>query len=170
MNEFTAHLISSASMNIFPQNILSFFKNYFDEENNLEGNWRVALSEIIFPAKINRLNKSDLTIFSSKRLKVYEKSIPFDDVSRPYEGERAITGIGSYENHDNLLGSSKTATELPHFDYQFNKIKWVLFIFFGRNEGITFPDNEILSVLGFKGFMMILVIKLDTRCWKLLKI
>ena len=38
---------------------------------------------------------------------------------------------------------------MPHFDYQFNKINGVLFLFFGKNEGITFPDNEIPSILGF---------------------
>ena len=58
MNEFTVHLFSSASMKIFPQNTLSSFKN-FKEEINLEGDWRVALSEIIFPTKINQVNKSD---------------------------------------------------------------------------------------------------------------
>ena len=68
MNEFTVHLVSSASMNIFPQNTLSSFKNYFNEEISLEGDWRVALSEIIFPAKINQVNKSDLKIFSSEVL------------------------------------------------------------------------------------------------------
>ena len=97
-------------MNIFLQNTLSSFKNYFNEEINLEGDWRVALSEIIFPAKINQMNKSDVRIFSSECLKFYEKSIPFDAVSRPYEGERAIIGIGSYENRDHLLRSLKTAT------------------------------------------------------------
>ena len=40
---------------------------------------------------------------------------------------------------------------MPHFDYQFNKITGVLFLFFGKNEGITFPDNEILSIIGFNG-------------------
>ena len=151
MNEFTVHLVSSASMNIFPQNTLSSLKNYFNEEINLEGNWRVALSEIIFPAKRNQVNKSDLKIFSSEGLKFYEKSIPFDAVSRPYGGERAIIGIGSYENRDHLLRSLKTATGLPHFDYQFNKINGVFFLFFGKNEGITFPDIKIPSILGFNG-------------------
>ena len=88
MNEFMVHLVSSASMSIFPQNTLSSFKNYFNEEINLEGDWRVALSEIIFQAKINQVNKSDLKIFSSEGLKFYEKSIPFDAVSRPYGGEK----------------------------------------------------------------------------------
>ena len=161
MNEFTVHLVSSASMNIFPENTLSSFKNYFNEKIYLEGDWRVALSEIIFPAKINQGNKSDLKIFSSEGLKFYEKSIPFDAVSRHYGGERAIIGIGSYENRDHLLRSLKTASGLPQFDYQFNKINGVLFLFFGTNEGITFPDNKNPSRL---------VIILDTTCWTLLKI
>ena len=92
-----------------------------------------------------------MKIFSSEGLKFYENSIPFDAVSRPYGGERAIIGIGSYENRDHLLRSLKTATGLPHFDYQFNKINEVLFLFFGKSEGITFPDNEIPSILGFNG-------------------
>ena len=151
MNEFTVHLVSSASRNIFPQNTLSSFKNYFNEEIKLEGDWRVALSEIIFTARINPVNKSDLKIFSSEGLKFYEKSIPFDAVSRPYEGQRAIIGFGSYENREHLLRSLKTASGLPHFYYQFNKINGVLFLFSGKNEGITFPDNENPSILGFNG-------------------
>ena len=138
MNEFTVHLVSSASMNIFPQNTLSSFKNYFNEQINLEGDWRVALSEIIFPAKINQVNKSDLKIFSSEGLKFYQKSIPFDAVSKPYGGERAIIGIGSYENRDHLLRPLKTASGLPHFDCQFNKINGVIFLFFGKTKELLF--------------------------------
>ena len=45
----------------------------------------------------------------------------------------------------------KTATGLHHFDYQFYNINGVLFLFLRKNEGITFPDNEIPSILGFNG-------------------
>ena len=93
-------------MNIFPQNALSSFKNNFNEEINLKGDWLVAISEIVFPAKINQVNKSDLKIFSSEGRKFYEKSIPFDAVSRPYGGEQAIIGIGSYEKFFEILKNS----------------------------------------------------------------
>ena len=79
MIEFTVHLFSPASLNIFPQNTLSSFKNYFNKEINLEGDWRVALSENI-PAKIKQVNKSDLKIIFSEGLKFYEENIPFDAV------------------------------------------------------------------------------------------
>ena len=50
MNEFTFQLLSSASMKIVPLSTLSS-KFYINEVINLEGDWRVATSEIIFPAK-----------------------------------------------------------------------------------------------------------------------
>ena len=80
MKEFKAHLGSSASMKIFPQNTLSSFKIFLKEKFNLEGDWRVALSKIIFPAKINRVNIKELKIFSSDVLKFYEKNISVDAV------------------------------------------------------------------------------------------
>ena len=95
------------------------------------------------------MKKIELKIDSSEGLKFYEKSIPFDAVSRPYRAERAIIGIGSYENRYHLLRSLKTATGLPHFDYQLYKINGVLFLFFNKKEGITFPDSEISSILDF---------------------
>ena len=49
--EFTVHVISSASMEIFDSNTLSSFRNFFNDEIQLAGDWRVALSEIIFPHK-----------------------------------------------------------------------------------------------------------------------
>ena len=97
------------------------------------------------------MNKSDLKIFSFEGFKFYEKSVPFDAVSRPYGGERAFIEFGSYEDRDHFLRSLKTATGLTHFDYQFNKISGVLFLFFGKNEGFTFPDNKIPSILGSNG-------------------
>ena len=41
------------------------FQKLFQWKNNLEGDWRVALSEIIFPAKMNQVNKSDLEILKA---------------------------------------------------------------------------------------------------------
>ena len=125
-------------MNKFPQNTLSSFKNYSNEEIKLERDWRVASSEIIFPEIINQLNKSDLKIFASEVLRFCEKIIPFDAVPRSYGGEQAIIGTGSYENRDHLLRFIKTATRLPHFDYQINKINGVFFIFLVKTKELLF--------------------------------
>ena len=90
-------------------------------------------------------------ILSSESLKFYEKNIPFDAVSRPCGVGRRIIGIASYENLDHLLRSTKTASGLTNFNYQYNKINGVLFLLFGKNEGITIPDLVISSIHGFNG-------------------
>ena len=47
-DELTVHLIS---MEHFPEKILASFRNFCKEEIAAEGDWRVALSKIIFPTK-----------------------------------------------------------------------------------------------------------------------
>ena len=44
-DEFTVHVISSASMEIVDQNTLASFGNFFNDEIQLSDDWRVALSE-----------------------------------------------------------------------------------------------------------------------------
>ena len=99
------------------------------------------------------MNKNDLNIFYSEGPEFFDRNITFIAVSRSYEGENAIIGIGSYEKGDHLIKSWKTATGLPHFDYKFIKISGVLFLFYGKNKGNTFPDNGIPSTLVFSGIL-----------------
>ena len=40
-DKFTVHVISSASMDIFQENTLANFKNFFNDENNLTGDWKL---------------------------------------------------------------------------------------------------------------------------------
>ena len=54
-HEFTVPVISSASMDISHENTLANFRNFFNDEINLTGDWRVALGEIIFPTKIEHI-------------------------------------------------------------------------------------------------------------------
>ena len=54
-DSFTVTLVSSASMNIFSENSLANFKNLLNEEINLQGEWKVALTEITFPTHINNV-------------------------------------------------------------------------------------------------------------------
>ena len=61
-----------------------------------------------------------------------------------------LINAGSYENLEHLIKAIKTATGLTNFSHQYNKIT-ILVLFFGRNEGITFPDEEILRTLCFGG-------------------
>ena len=63
---FTITLVSSASINVFKDNALANFKNLLSEEINLQGEWRVAVTEITFPTQIN--NVTDINIFTTKKI------------------------------------------------------------------------------------------------------
>ena len=47
-NEFAVHFISTTSMDYFPSNTPASFINFFKKKLALDGDWRVAISEIIF--------------------------------------------------------------------------------------------------------------------------
>ena len=50
MDSFTIVLVSNATSELFPDNILSSFTNFLPEQVNLEGHWEVAVSEISYPS------------------------------------------------------------------------------------------------------------------------
>ena len=138
-DEFTVHVISSASMEIFDQNTLASFRNFFNDEIQLSGDWRVALSGIIFPTKIQHVVNGDLIAYS---LKGYEdsKRISSDAnvISRPYSGEKFSFMTGNFETVAQLLFTIKRTVGLPNFSFREIKSTGKYEILFGKNEGITF--------------------------------
>ena len=70
-NEFTVHVVSSASMEKFGSTTLASFRNFFNDEIQLSGDWRVELSEIIFPIKIENIFDGNIAVYN---LKSYESS------------------------------------------------------------------------------------------------
>ena len=54
-DSFSVTLMSSASMNIIIDNSLASFKNLLNEKINLQGERRVALSEVTFPTHFNNV-------------------------------------------------------------------------------------------------------------------
>ena len=95
-DEFTVHVISSASMEIFDQSTLVSFKNFFNDEIQLSGDWRAALSEIIVPTKVQHVVNRGLRAYS---LKGYEESQIISSeanvISRPSSGEKFSFMTGS---------------------------------------------------------------------------
>ena len=90
-DEFTVLVVSSASMEIFVSNTLASFRNFFNDEIQLSGDWRVVLSEIIFPTKIENIVNGNLTVYN---LKDYEDSQKMSSganvISRPYSGQKVM--------------------------------------------------------------------------------
>ena len=71
MDQVEVHLLSTASLEIFGDNTLAAFKNQLPQNISLEGHWRVALSEILFPSEISNVYTDFFNTFTlSKRRKM----------------------------------------------------------------------------------------------------
>ena len=68
-DSFTVNLVTSASMNIFSENSWANFKNLLSEEINLQGEWKVALTEITFPAHINNVTDTKLIYYKKGKVR-----------------------------------------------------------------------------------------------------
>ena len=60
MDEFDIYLESTGSMEACRQNTMACFRNVLAEPLQLEGDWRVALAEIIFPTSIKNVTKKGI--------------------------------------------------------------------------------------------------------------
>ena len=137
-------------MGVFTDNTLANFKNLFSEEIILEGDWRVALSEVIFPAFIYNVVDTEVRVYRKKE-KLENRTNSEFTVSKPYIGERGSVLKGAYENVEELIQQLNNQLKLE-MKAKVNKVTGHVNITFkNKEEGITFPTPQIPSLLGFKG-------------------
>ena len=161
-------------MEIFDQNTLASFRNFFNDEIQLSGDWRVALSEIIFPTKIEHITNGVLISYSLSGLEDHQRnSSGANAISRPYNGERLSFMPGTFDTVPQFLATIKKTVGLPNFSFREIKSSGKLEIVFGKYEGITFPIDEIPRIIGFKGVPdgrgTHIGYKMDTTANKLMK-
>ena len=151
-DEFTVDVISRASMEIFDQNRLASFWYIFNNEVQLSGNWRVALSEIMFLIKIQHDMNGDLIAYSLKGYEDSQKSSSDANViSGHYSREKFSIMTGNLDTVAQLLFTIKRTVGLPSFLFREIKSTGKYEILFGKNVGITFHSEEIFSIVGFTG-------------------
>ena len=118
-DDFTVHAISSASMEIFDQKTLASFRNFFNDEIQLSGGWRVALSGIIFPTKIEHITNGVLISYSLSGLEDHQRnSSGANVISRLYNGERLAFMPGTFNIVPQLLATIKRTVCLPNFSFR----------------------------------------------------
>ena len=146
-DEFTVHLVSSASMEMFDSNTLASFRNFFNDEIQLSGDWRVALNEIILPTNMENIVNGNLTVYNLKDYEYSQKmSYGANVISRAYSGEKLAFMPGTFDTMAQLLVTIKRTVGLPQV-----KSSGKYEILLGKHEGITFPSEKIPSIIGFEG-------------------
>ena len=58
---------------------------------------------------------------------------------------------GIYSSLDQLMDKLRRIAQFKQFDFSFDKITHKLVVQFGANERFSFENEEVLSILGFKG-------------------
>ena len=141
--EFTIDLISNASMEIFGENTMAKFRNQLAQPLMLEGEWQVALSSISFPSNINNINSDGLVVYVNSGAEL--------DASHNRSGHLRKIRKAVYNSLDQLMDELRRIVHLKQFDFTFDKITQKLVLQFGANEGLSFENEEVPSILGFKG-------------------
>ena len=108
-------LVSSASSNVFKDNTLANFKNLLSEEVNLQGEWRVAVTQITFPTLIKKITDSNI-VYYEKDWVIESMKIEKDKISRPYLGETSKITKGEHMNIGQIKDEIRRKTELEKLD------------------------------------------------------
>ena len=87
MDEFEVHFLFTASLEIFGDNTLAAFNNQLPQNISLEGDWRVALSKIIFPSEINNVYTDFFHYVHTAKKKEDEKNLDEIDQDKAEETE-----------------------------------------------------------------------------------
>lgn len=142
---FTVHLVSSASMDLFPSNTLSSFRNYLSEALNLDGTWAVALTEITFPSNIYNVSDTKINVYESNEESGNEELS--DVVVRRRVPKTVHVRPGCYASVIDLLIEIQNTSGLD-MEYNIDDITQKLTLIMKENEGLTFSSQQIPALLG----------------------
>ena len=160
MNEFELHLLSTASLNIFMDNTLASFKNQLPQNVSLEGDWCVALSEIIFPSRIHNVTTKFLYLVSKveQPKKRNTQDDPLEDNQSPKENVIQVYNKcklvpGEYETITDLVDHLRNVSDSSISVQQTRDMENAdkIGLRFPAYTGWTFPDRNIPNLLGFQG-------------------
>ena len=142
-SEFTIDLLSNASMDVFNGNTMASFRNQLSQPIHLQGEWQVALTSLSFPSNIKNVNSGEIVVYKNSM------SNPNESSNRSGQLRKIRTGI--YNSWEDIVSDIVRIAKLKQFDRKFDMITQKLVLTFGKNEGLSFQDDEIPSILGFKG-------------------
>ena len=143
MKQFIIELVSNASTDVYPDNSLSSFTNFLPEQVNLDGDWEVALMEILYPSLYH--NVTDGTF----RYK--------EDKSDKDIGEYEIPA-GLYTSLDHILQAMEdVSTKSMKMTWNVNNSTQKVEITLpSPHSGLVISSPDIAHILGFPQSFVVL--------------
>lgn len=149
-HQFTINLLSNASMEVFPDNTLSLFRTILPLQNGLllEGNWEVALSEIVYPVLVKNINDH-----GNFRFRSY---IGDKEEDPPYYQARVTAGL--YNDMETVVSNMETCVASSFArrrDYEFVYTidpftKLMSMTLPNESSFLGIQGSELARVTGFK--------------------
>ena len=154
MDEFDIYLESAGSMNIYSGNTMAAFPNFLAHPIHLEGDWRVALAEIIFHTSIKNVTTTGFFIYTPKT--------SFDNIPVPSSEGGAVMKredcsdiakfeAGEYQTVSSILEQLDKATETKKPVNSAEYVEVSIEISFQSRYGISVRDRSLFDVLGIQG-------------------
>ena len=119
------------------------FFNQLAQPLQLDGDWQIALASISFPSNINNVNSAEIVAYISSGAEL--------DPSHTRTGQLRRIRKGIYNSSEEILEEIFRIAQLKQFYYDFETVTQELILKFGPNEGLSFEDEEVPSILGFEG-------------------
>ena len=141
-------------MNVFKRNTMASFRNLLVHPIHLEGDWRVALAEIIFPTRVKNITTTEYFIYTPQTPKP-ENISPSANTSGLIQkddwSDNAIFPDGEIRSIwpilNTLIAGSKSKQPLISAKEDGNNVE----LNFKEGYGISVRDRTFFDVLGFIG-------------------
>lgn len=144
MKSFLIELVSSASLDIYPDNTLAAFTNFLPEQISLDGDWEVAVMEISYPALYHNITDGRFRVkFNAKQTDIPLYSLPpgmyesIDDVLYQMEKEVMLKPPEGYDHISTIVGKVN------------NRDLRVDFNLGSKDAALNLASPDLAHILGF---------------------
>ena len=141
--KFAIDLILNASMGIFTNNTMAKFRNKLAQLLQSDGDWQVAHASKLFPSNINNVNSAEIVAYVNSGAEL--------DASHNHTAKLRRILKDIYNSSELLLERIFWIAQLKNFEYDFVTLTQKSVLKIGPNQGFSFEDEEVPSILGFKG-------------------
>ena len=140
MDSFTIELFPNVSGDLIPNNTLSFFTNFLPEQVDLEGQWKVIISEPSYPSINQNITGGQIQVFWRENFKIYDNL-----QSRAWSIHFHHRHCGS---HEHAHSGEKQPQRKLHNSQSFSRNAKVVVLLANDTSGFAFCSTDLGHIFG----------------------
>ena len=140
MDSCTIELVSNASGELFPDNTLSSCTIFLPEQVNLEGQWKVAISETSYPSMYQ--NKTE------RKFKFFDEKLPQSTSTYSIEPGLYTSITDIVETMNTLIQESNNHNETCITVKVSRRTQKVIIMLANDTSGLAFCSNDLGHIFG----------------------